>query len=221
MPIPSLITDFIQPIKSKKNKSIIVKELDLSNERLKYTNILGHLYPGSQFKGYQKCGSNSYEVLVDIQDVNISQSTLSGYLNIKGLTTEYPELTTFFDAEIIGSKYLFHTRKWQADQKSDIAHWKQFPSFAPFIDKFNQDDFCYDDLDSDFIYMRWKEKFLVPDHRVSAIHGASFAGFYYICYQRSTNVIKGFYFYRHHKDWYQELTLNHVQQRGCSSFEFR
>lgn len=67
MPIPSLITEFIQPIKSKKNKSIIVKELDLCNERLKYTNILGHLYPGSQFKGYQKCGSNSYEVLVDIQ----------------------------------------------------------------------------------------------------------------------------------------------------------
>ena len=28
--------------------------------------------------------------------------------------------------------------------------------------------------------MRWKERFLVPDHRVSQINGASFAGFYYI-----------------------------------------
>lgn len=29
--------------------------------------------------------------------------------------------------------------------------------------------------------MRWKERFLVPDHRVRAINGASYAGFYYIC----------------------------------------
>lgn len=28
--------------------------------------------------------------------------------------------------------------------------------------------------------MRWKEQFLVPDHHVSHINGASFAGFYYI-----------------------------------------
>lgn len=28
--------------------------------------------------------------------------------------------------------------------------------------------------------MRWKERFLVPDHRVNHINGASFAGFYYI-----------------------------------------
>ena len=29
--------------------------------------------------------------------------------------------------------------------------------------------------------MRWKERFLVPDHRVRSITGASFAGFYYVC----------------------------------------
>ena len=29
--------------------------------------------------------------------------------------------------------------------------------------------------------MRWKERFLVPDHRVRDINGASFAGFYYVC----------------------------------------
>lgn len=50
--------------------------------------------------------------------------------------------------------------------------------------------------------MRWKEHFLVPDHRVRTIDGASFAGFYYICYQRSTNEIKGYYFFRNHSDWY-------------------
>jgi hypothetical protein len=49
--------------------------------------------------------------------------------------------------------------------------------------------------------MRWKERFLVPDHRVNNVDGASFAGFYYICYQRSTNEIKGFYFYFNNHEW--------------------
>lgn len=230
MPTPSVTcidpVKNIKTIKSRKStppkKSSVQKKtvIDLSNERLKSTT-LGELYPGSQFKGRQECGSSSYEVFVDIKDVNLNESTLKGYLSIKGLTIEYPELTTFFEAEIIGVKYPFHTRKWQADQKSDLAHWKQFPSFAPLVDIFSKDDFIYDEVDNDFIYMRWKERFLVPDHQVSAIHGASFAGFYYICYQRSIKTIKGFYFYRHHKDWYQELTLNHVPDRGSCSFEFR
>ena len=41
--------------------------------------------------------------------------------------------------------------------------------------------------------MRWKEQFLVPDHRVKHIAGASFAGFYYICYSKRENTIEGFY----------------------------
>lgn len=36
-------------------------------------------------------------------------------------------------------------------------------------------------LDRGFAFMRWKERFLVPDHRVTSINGASYAGFYYIC----------------------------------------
>jgi hypothetical protein len=33
-----------------------------------------------------------------------------------------------------------------------------------------------DDRDRGAVFMRWKEKFLVPDHRVQDISGASFAG---------------------------------------------
>ena len=32
------------------------------------------------------------------------------------------------------------------------------------------------DADRGAVFMRWKEKFLVPDHRVQDINGASFAG---------------------------------------------
>jgi hypothetical protein len=59
-----------------------------------------------------------------------------------------------------------------------------------------KDGFVYDFHNKDFIFMRWKEHFLVPDHRVRTINGASFAGFYYICYQLSTGVITGFYFHK-------------------------
>lgn len=50
-------------------------------------------------------------------------SYLCGYLKIKGLTEEFPTLTTFFDGEIISKKYPFLTRKWDADEDVDKKHW--------------------------------------------------------------------------------------------------
>ena len=44
--------------------------------------------------------------------------------------------------------------------------------------------------------MRWKEQFIVPDYTIKDISGASFAGFYYICFQKSTATIDGFYYHR-------------------------
>jgi len=35
------------------------------------------------------------------------------------------------------------------------------------------------DRDRGAVFMRWKERFLVPDHRVQDISGASFAGLLY------------------------------------------
>lgn len=48
---------------------------------------------------------------------------MCGYLQINGLTDEYPTLTTFFDGEIISQKYPFLTRKWDADEDVDKKHW--------------------------------------------------------------------------------------------------
>ncbi|KAI7864202.1 vacuolar import and degradation protein-domain-containing protein [Spinellus fusiger] len=194
--------------------------VDLSEQRIQNSR-LGALYAGSQFKGLQTCGTTSYEVVVDIQRVDLNESIMSGYLNIKGLTTEFPELTTYFEGEIIGPKHSFLTRKWQTQQIIDRTHWERFASFEPYLSIFNRDDFVYDPTDKDFVYMRWKEQFLVPDHRVHSIDGASFAGFYYICYQRSRNKILGFYYFRHHTELFQELSLDYVEQRCFGSFEFR
>ena len=48
---------------------------------------------------------------------------LCGYLKIKNLTDEYPEMVTFFDGEIISDKHPFLTRKWDADEDVDKKHW--------------------------------------------------------------------------------------------------
>ena len=59
----------------------------------------------------------------------MENSYLCGYLKIKGLTEEFPTLTTFFDGEIISKRYPFLTRKWDADEDVDRKHWVGYPSY--------------------------------------------------------------------------------------------
>ncbi|MEQ2183548.1 GID complex subunit 4, VID24, partial [Goodea atripinnis] len=99
----------------------------------------------------------------------------------------------------------------------------KFQAFYKHGKTFNSDNFDYKTLEnSDYIFMRWKvsrvllhlffyflrttvrlhllsvfqEQFLVPDHTIKDISGASFAGFYYICFQKSTATIEGYYYHR-------------------------
>lgn len=66
------------------------------------------------------------------QHVDEENAYLCGYLKIKGLTEEYPTLTTFFDGEIISKKYPFLTRKWDADEEVDKKHWVKYKSVKMF-----------------------------------------------------------------------------------------
>lgn len=68
--------------------------------------------------------------------------------------------------------------------------------------------------------MRWKEHFLVPDHTIKDINGASFAGFYYICFQKSTAVMEGYYYHRS-SELFQSLTLEYVADPFQQIYEFR
>lgn len=110
------------------------------------------------------------------QDVDFTSSHLCGYLRIRGLTDEWPELTTYFDAEIIGSRYGFLTRNWGATEQEDMVHWARFPAFRHVRHEMKKPHLTIKDADRGAVFMRWKEKFLVPDHRVQDISGASFAG---------------------------------------------
>uniref|UniRef100_A0AC11CXL6 GID complex subunit 4 homolog n=2 Tax=Bovidae TaxID=9895 RepID=A0AC11CXL6_SHEEP len=159
------------------------------------------LYSGSKFRGHQKSKGNSYDVEVVLQ--------------------EYPTLTTFFEGEIISRKHPFLTRKWDADEDVDRKHWGKFLAFYQYAKSFNSDDFDYEELKSgDYVFMRWKEQFLVPDHTIKDISGASFAGFYYICFQKSAASIEGYYYHRS-SEWYQSLNLTHVPEHSAPIYEFR
>jgi hypothetical protein len=90
--------------------------------------------------------------------------------------------------------------------------------------------------------MRWKEHFLLPDHRVRTISGASFEGFYYICFNQCQGTVSGIYFHAKSEKYaftplppallcckaftdphrFQQLELKHVEDRGTfGAMEFR
>ena len=52
---------------------------------------------------------------MNVQTVDLENSTFAGYLTIVGLAEKYLKLTTFFEAEIIGDEYSFLTRKWVSE----------------------------------------------------------------------------------------------------------
>lgn len=77
----------------------------------------------------------------------------------------------------------FRTGKYGATEVDDLKHWRRFPAFTrnrlehqlvkPDLNLRNARNRPY-------LFMRLKERFVV-NHRVEAIHGASYAGFYYAC----------------------------------------
>lgn len=157
--------------------------------------IKNRLCSGSRFTGFQRNKKESYEVKVKVQHIDHDNSYLCGYLSIKDLTQSHPLLTTFFEGEIISRQHPFLTKKWEATEEIDRAHWSKLDGFEKYLHTFNEDCFDYDDLNkSDYIYMRWKERFFVPDHTIKHVEGTSYAGFYYVCYSKKTSQITGYYF---------------------------
>lgn len=181
-----------------------------------------YLRPGSRFHGTQQSERQRYDVQVEIKHVDLRESFLCGYLRIQGetllsrqlhskpfmtdpfapgLTEDHPTLTTYFEGEIIGTKYGFNTQhpSWGASDKTDLSHWSKFQAFRPFqkqMKKGGSGSIVIDNVaNRENIFMRWKEHFLVPDHRVRTIHGASFEGFYYICFNQLRGEVSGIYFH--------------------------
>jgi len=154
----------------------------------------------------------------------MDESFLCGYLRIQGLTDDHPTLTTYFEGEIIGNKHTFKTAhpEWGSSEKVDMQHWARFPAWRPLAKAARSPSFNFKDYaQRENLFMRWKEYFLVPDHKVKTITGASFEGFYYICFNQCSGSVSGIYFHAR-SEKYQQLELEHVQDKGCiGAMEFR
>ncbi|TQV93873.1 hypothetical protein V2A60_003968 [Cordyceps javanica] len=198
--------------------------LDYSNKRSIPSSPSSYLRAGTKFHGTQQSERQVYEVQVEIKYVDMRESFLCGYLRIQGLTEDHPTLTTYFEGEIIGSRYSFFTQHddWGANTKVDLSHWSKFGAFRPYQKQAKKGSAIIPDVaQKEFIFMRWKEHFLVPDHRVRTIHGASFEGFYYICFNQVKGEVSGIYFHSK-SEKFQQLELKHVPDRGCfMAMEFR
>ncbi|KAJ5224620.1 uncharacterized protein N7469_008123 [Penicillium citrinum] len=197
---------------------------EFSNVRLLPNHTSSFLRSGSRFAGTQMSDKQVYNVDVEIKHVDIAESYLCGYLRIQGLTEDHPTLTTFFEGEMIGTKHSFITRneEWGANEKTDIHHWSRFPAWRPLAKQAKKTDFTLRNFaQHEHVFMRWKEYFLVPDHRVRTISGASFEGFYYICFNQIQGSVSGVYFHAK-SERFQQLELKHVEDRGCAPVvEFR
>lgn len=124
-------------------------------------------------------------------------AVLTSYFT-SGLTEDHPTLVTYFEGEIIGHKYTFQTKheSWGATDKTDMQHWHRFPAWRPLAKQAKKPDFHYKNWEQrENIFMRWKEYFLVPNHTVREIPGASFEGFYYICFNQVAGTVSGIYFH--------------------------
>ncbi|KAG9242618.1 vacuolar import and degradation protein-domain-containing protein [Calycina marina] len=208
---------------NNKHLSSLSMGYDFSNIRLIPTSSSTFLRSGSKFHGAQHSERQVYDVQVEIKHVDMRESFLCGYLRIQGLTEDHPTLTTYFEGEIIGLKYSFLTQHqdWGSSDKVDLQHWAKFPAFQPFQKQVKKGLPTPGILQCKNIFMRWKEHFLVPDHRVRTINGASFEGFYYICFNQIQGTVSGIYFHAK-SEKFQELELKHVEDRGCyAAIEFR
>ena len=125
---------------------------------------------------------------------------------------------------IDGARYAFQTRRpeWGSSEKNDFKHWKMFEApFESIYPQAKRPGFVLKDFHRrDNIFMRWKEHFLVPDHRLKQINGASFEGFYYIMFNQYLGTVNGYY-YHAKSERGQELSLRAVEDRSFESFEFR
>ncbi|XP_008434657.1 glucose-induced degradation protein 4 homolog [Poecilia reticulata] len=161
------------------------------------------LYSGSKFRGHQKSKGNSYDVEVVLQHVTMEDSYLCGYLKIKGLTEEYPTLTTFFAGEIISRKRPFLTRKWDADEDVDRKHWGKFQAFYQYAKTFNSDEFDYEDRFGPVALVRF------------CCGQNLFSCFWHLGHRLVSCIVLVLL------SRYQSLNLTHVSEHSAAIYEFR
>ncbi|OMJ29677.1 Glucose-induced degradation protein 4-like protein [Smittium culicis] len=224
--------------KSGSKKLLVSPEYKIMFNNKRLIPVSYHmLYSGSKFKGFQTSEFKSYPVSITLKYVDIMRGSLCGYFCINNLLNDNSSLMTYFETEIIGiNNSTFVTNKWDASVAVDAQHWGLFDQFDKYKHMLTcqhssgtPENSCtattasvsandFDFMSCDVVFMRVKELFLVPDHTISQINGASFAGFYYMCYDPADSCITGYYYHRE-SEKFQKIVLNHCPDNTFMSFE--
>jgi len=161
---------------------------------------------------------DEWEVTVTIYDINFKDGTVCGIMEATNVPAMNGSIMTYWEGEIVdGINHDFYTKKWKANKTVDLDHWRKFPGFRELA--FGRDDSSESLQErlkaSDHVFMRWKEKFFVnvQAHECSL----TIAGFYYICFCKTTGIIEGFYFDPNCTP-YQQLKIKPIPTRSGFSF---
>lgn len=165
---------------------------------------LGQRFSGSQTVNAPPSKDNDeWRVNVVIQGLDLQRGTICGSMEALDVPKALSPVVTFWRGEIVDNcNYFFWTGRWEAELCTDIKHWEKFIAFKSMQAKVRRDNI---DLSrSKYIFMRWKEIFFVSPGEDC---GLTIAGFYYLCMDRQTGAILGYY-YDPHSQPFQRLQLN-------------
>lgn len=180
------------------------------------------LVPGQRFSGSQTVNAppskenDEWRVNVEIQGLDLARGTVCGSMEALDVPKAVSPVVTFWRGEIIDNiNYFFWTGRWDAEVKEDLKHWKKFVAFVPMQARVQRDR--GDDIDlsqSRYVFMRWKEIFFVSPGEDC---GLTIAGFYYVCMDRITGAVLGYY-YDPQSQPFQRLQLNAMSGEHGYSF---
>lgn len=184
---------------------------------------VGQVFSGSQtvngtpaVNGAAAKTTGEWRVNVTVQGVDFEKGTVCGSMEALDVPSAQAPVLTFWRGEIIDNRnYFFWTDRWNAQLKDDVRHWGEFRAFAPLKDRVRRDR--GDDIDlahCRHIFMRWKEIFFVGPGEDC---GLTIAGFYYVCMDRQTGAIVGYYYDPTNQPW-QRLEL--TAQPTANGFAF-
>lgn len=148
------------------------------------------LESGARYSGEQLTNGGSFRIEMIVDIVDTEQEFVCGTFEIHNISDRHELLTTYFEGEIVGNIYPF-TREACSVANPDIIHWRLFPEW-----KREYMDGAYSIADSDFLYIKIKELFLLPDPMRTAVPGASIDGHYYCCYYKALDCFAGHYYYK-------------------------
>lgn len=161
---------------------------------------------GALYSGEQLTNTGSFKIEMKIDSIDLDQEIMYGTFQIYNITDKYELLSSFFESIIIGSKHSFN------ETESDTVHWGMFPEWRSNISNINN---------SEFIYMKIKELFLLPDPKIKSIPGASIEGFYYCCYYKKLDCFAGHYYFENSTNQVsQQILLERVHQKNSQEAAF-